>query len=406
MYFALLMLANTRLLGDSFEQAATLQDTLQQLGAVFKQLETFSYRHTPRLKTLCAPFLDSHHRPSKQLGRVTLVVTAISMRQNPIMWLILNAFFPWDIFFAYRLNHTKTTLTEHAPAWLSVWFELEALSSLANLAYLNPAYTMPFISNGDALPPEVIQEDERNLQHGNENNNDAQRRRQGGFESTGHSQFAIHNSQLTVFKAEAVGHPLLPDNERVSNTFSFASLGEIAIITGSNMAGKSTFLRTVGINLALAYAGGPVNAQLLHTDLFRLFTAIKVTDSVTNGISYFYAEVKRLKALLLALEDEQSLPLFFFIDEIFRGTNNRERFIGSKSYIQALAGKRGAGLISTHDLELSRLADDASNIENFHFRDDVDGSRMAFDYLLHPGPCPTTNALKIMRLEGLPVDGE
>ncbi len=360
-YFALLLPANSRLVGETFQQATALQAALHQLGVVFSQIESFSYRHTPHLKILCAPFLDRPNRPSKQLGRISRIATAAGLRQNPMMWLLLNLFFPWDIFTACQLNRYKANLAQYAPGWMAVWFELEALSSLANLAYLNPDYTLPAIV---------------------ELNN---------------------NGSSPVFRAEALGHPLIADAERVSNSFSIAGLGDMAIITGSNMAGKSTFLRTVGINLALAFAGGPVNAQLLHTGLFRLFTCIKVTDSVTNGISYFYAEVKRLRALLSALEDEQSLPLFFFIDEIFRGTNNRERFIGSQAYVQNLAGKRGVGLISTHDLELAKLADQLAAIDNFHFKDDVTGDRMIFDYILQPGPCPTTNALKIMQLEGLPV---
>ena len=113
--------------------------------------------------------------------------------------------------------------------------------------------------------------------------------------------------------------------------------------------------------------------------------------------------MKCLKALLTTLREEDSLPLFYFIDEIFRGTNNRERLIGSRAFIQALAGNRGVGLISTHDLELVSLADKLEELCNYHFRDDVVDGRMAFNYKLHSGPSPTTNALKIMRLEGLPV---
>ena len=130
---------------------------------------------------------------------------------------------------------------------------------------------------------------------------------------------------------------------------------------------------------------------------------IKISDSVTQGVSYFYAEVQRLKALLVALERDDALPLFFCIDEIFRGTNNRERLIGSRAYIYALVNKQGVGLISTHDLELVKLADEMPVITNYHFRDDLVAGAMTFDYLLHPGPCPTTNALKVMRNAGLPV---
>jgi len=193
-------------------------------------------------------------------------------------------------------------------------------------------------------------------------------------------------------------------NQKVVNDFSIHKRGEIDIITGSNMSGKSTFLRTLGINLCLAYAGGPVNASLFQTSLFRIFTCIRINDSVTEGYSYFYAEVKRLRKLLTEVESDNNMPLFFLIDEIFKGTNNRERRIGSESYISALVGKKCIGLISTHDLELVTLEEILPDIRNYHFKEDVLDGQMVFDYKLREGPCPTTNALKIMQMEGLPID--
>jgi DNA mismatch repair ATPase MutS len=142
----------------------------------------------------------------------------------------------------------------------------------------------------------------------------------------------------------------------------------------------------------------------MQTSLFRLFTCIKVSDSVQDGLSYFYAEVKRLQALLAATEIDDELPVLFLIDEIFRGTNSRERLIGSRSYIRTLSQRRAMGLLATHDLELIKLAGEIKGVTNYHFREDVFDGRMVFDYRLRPGPCPTTNALKIMRLEGLPVE--
>ena len=172
------------------------------------------------------------------------------------------------------------------------------------------------------------------------------------------------------------------------------------------MSGKSTFLRTLGVNLCLAYAGGPVSATMLRTALFRLFTCIRVSDSVADGYSYFYAEVRRLKALLGELARPEQMPLFFLVDEIFKGTNNRERLIGSRSYVRAVVGQNCVGFISTHDLELVTLADILPDVSNKHFREDVIDGSMVFDYVLRSGPSPTTNALKIMRMEGLPIEEE
>jgi ABC-type multidrug transport system fused ATPase/permease subunit len=358
LYFGLVLLASRGAVS-AFHEALALQAVLKQLEAVFQQLERFSYRNTPQLKQLCAPFLDPANRPAGHLNRINWIVTATGLRGNPFVWFILNAIMPWDLYFAYRLHQCKTTMAGQAPVWLNTWFELEALSSLANLAYLNPDYSLP----------QILREAE----------------------------------QPFVFRAEALGHPLIPEQEKVCNDFSLAELGEIVLITGSNMAGKSTFLRTIGVNLALAYAGGAVNARAFQTILFRLFTCIRVSDSVTDGTSYFYAEVKRLKALLSALEADHPLPLFFYIDEIYRGTNNQERLIGSRAYIRRLAGKHGVGLVATHDLELTRLAGQIAKVRNYHFRDDFRQGQMVFDYRLYPGPCPTTNALKIMEQAGLPV---
>ena len=163
------------------------------------------------------------------------------------------------------------------------------------------------------------------------------------------------------------------------------------------------FLRTLGVSLRMAYAGGVVCAETLSVRPLRLFSSIRVTDSLEDGISFFYAEVKRLRALLDAFEEDNALPLFFLIDEIFRGTNNRERLLGSRAYVEALVGGNGVGLIATHDLELVTLAEARPLVRNLHFREEVTNRRMVFDYVLRPGPCPTTNALTIMAMEGLPV---
>ena len=343
---------------DAFGEALEMEGALRQLLAVFGFLERYRYQKGSALESLCAPFRDKRNRPSAHLRRISDVLVAAGVVRNPFLWFAVNATVPWDVVVAFRLARVKAALAQRLPAWLDAWFELEALSSLATFGYLNPHYTFPQVSEARAGD---------------------------------------------VFRAVALGHPLLPHESKVCNDFRVPAVGEVALITGSNMSGKSTFLRALGVNLALAYAGGPVNATSLHAHLFRLFTSIRVIDSVTDGISYFYAEVKRLKALLDAL-DEPGPPLFFLIDEIFRGTNNRERLIGSRAYIRALAGRRGVGAIATHDLELVKLADELPGITNYHFTEHIDGQRMVFDYRLRTGPCPSTNALRIMQLAGLPVN--
>lgn len=133
---------------------------------------------------------------------------------------------------------------------------------------------------------------------------------------------------------------------------------------------------------------------------------MRVNDSVTDGFSYFYAEVKRMKTMLDSVETSHPVPVFFMLDEIFKGTNNRERLMGSRAFVRTLAAQPCMGAIATHDLELVKLADENTAITNYHFREEIRGERMVFDYRLRPGPCPTTNALKIMAMVGLPVQHE
>ncbi len=353
--YASLSAQQLRKQGDLFQNALTLQSELRHLQAVLSMLENYPYGPHRQLAALCAVF--QHTRPSTFLRRIARIASAASLQRNVIVWFILNVSAPWDIFFAYRLQQNKHALAEALPKWLDTWYELEALNSLANFAYLNPGFVFPTFS-----------------------------------------------TDLMTFQGVRLGHPLIPAERRVCNDFGVEQRGETVIITGSNMSGKSSFLRTVGVNMCLAYAGSVACAESLTLSRFRLYTSITVSDSVIYGVSFFYAEVRRLKALLTALQMPGALPLFYLIDEIFRGTNNRERLIGSRSYIHALVGSHGCGLISTHDLELVRLADEMPRIRNLHFREEVVEGQMIFDYQLRRGPSPTTNALKIMQLEGLPVD--
>jgi ABC-type multidrug transport system fused ATPase/permease subunit len=347
--------------GDLFEDAYFLRDTFAQLSTVFEYLERYPYGKHEHLKKLCEPFFANQtQRPSTLLKKLSRLASAATLEKNQLFWLVVNALIPWDIYVAQQLNRYKKVIATLLPTWLDTWFELEALCSLANFAYLNPEYVIPSVAPS----------------------------------STGNN--------ATLFQTRGLGHPLIVAEKRVVNDFALHNVGEVIIITGSNMSGKSTFLRTMGINLCLAYAGAPVSARDFHCSLFKLYTCIKVSDSVTDGYSYFYAEVKRLKGLLTALQAD-GLPLFFLIDEIFKGTNNRERLIGSRAYIRALVGQNCLGAISTHDLELVKIADELPDIHNYHFREEVVDGEMVFDYILRSGPCPTTNALKIMQMEGLPI---
>lgn len=344
---------------DLFDESQDLDLMFQRFVPALLYIERFRFREGSEGGRIARPMREA--RPSTRMRSVRRIAAGASVTRSEFLWLLLNVLLPWNMLFTYLLHRTKAALRDHLPVWLETWYTLEAASSLAAHAEYHSDRVFPQLhaSLGDTEP---------------------------------------------VFAGRGLGHPLIPEKDKVRNDFVVDRLGQVVLITGSNMSGKSTFLRTIGVNLHLAFAGGPVDASAMRTLCFRVFTSINVVDSVQEGLSHFYAEVRRLKLLLDALGDDEGHPPFNLIDEIFRGTNNRERLIGSRAFIRALAGTRAVSLISTHDLELTALEDEVPELSNFHFREDVSGERMTFDYLLRPGPSPTTNALKIMARAGLPVD--
>jgi hypothetical protein len=330
---------------------------LDKFGAIIKYLEHSQLGHAS-LAQLCAPLRDSRDSPSAQMRKIKITSFGVGLRSNPVLGLVLNLILPWDFLFAFAADHFREQVAEAFPAWAQICYQIDAFIALANFGFLNPAYVFPEIAP-NAKP---------------------------------------------VFQAEGLGHPLISNGSRVYNDFVIDAPGELAIITGSNMAGKSSFLKAIGINLCLAYAGAPVSATNFRFAPFRLYSCIRISDSIVDGFSYFYAEVKCLKGLLDELKSDNRLPLLYLIDEIFRGTNNRERLLGGRAYLRALLRENAVGLLATHDLELARLAESNPHVRNYHFRDRVQENKLVFDYKIQPGPCPTTNALKIMQMEGLPVE--
>lgn len=344
------------------EHAVGLHHETERLAIVLGYVERHARRRGTALSSTCTNLWGATS-PLLHLKRAARVLHAISVKAHPLVHLMINAICPWDLWWTRQLSHVQHAIKEHLPGWLDGLAEVEATSALATFAYLHPDYTWPTPAptTGD------------------------------------------HNGRAAVIRTKQLGHPLLPAKTRVTNDMHLKELGSIYLITGSNMSGKSTFLRTIGINLCLAQAGAPVCAQSFDWTWSRLACCIRVDDSLDAGLSFFYAEVKRLKAILNATTERAAPPLLFLIDEIFKGTNNRERLIGSRAYITELSKGHGFGLVSTHDLELADLEHVVPGLRNAHFQETVSAGTLEFDYRLRPGPCPTTNALRIMELEGLPV---
>lgn len=345
------------------EHAVGLHHEVEKLGKVLGYIDRHARRSPSALARTWAPLANSHKAPVRLIRQAARILHAVSIKAHPLVHLAVNALCPWDLWYARRLGLIQDQIRDHLPLWLDRLAEIEAAAALATFAHLHPTYIWP-----SPLPPD----------------------RQG-------------SGAAALCSARNLGHPLLHDTERVVNDISLRGLGQVLLVTGSNMSGKSTFLRTLGMNLCLAQAGAPVCASQFEWTWLRVVCCIRVDDSLDAGLSFFYAEVKRLKALLDAAMDRSQPPVLFLIDEIFKGTNNRERLIGSRSFITALAKSHGFGLVTTHDLELTDLEHRVPGLTNAHFQETVAAGALQFDYKLRPGPCPTTNALRIMELEGLPV---
>lgn len=348
---------NSQKVAGLYEASFQMEKLLGRFSNILNHVEEFKVRNNKKILSFLKVYQKEGEKPSKSIKKVRRFAIAASVQKNQVLGPLLNLLLPWDLYYSMKLENLKEDIEPKLTKWLEKFYELEALNSMANFSFLNPEY--PFAT--------------------------------------------FENKSGSLFKAEQLGHPLIPENQKVANDFEVNPDKDLFLITGSNMAGKSTFLRTVGINLVLAYSGAPVDAKHLNTHFYRIFSSININDSLGDGLSHFYAEVKRLRFMLDELNKEEELPLFFFVDEIYKGTNNRERFAGSAAFLKEVAGKNGIGMVSTHDLELADLESEIEQLSNWHFSESITDGKMSFEYKLKSGPCPSTNALKIMEMEGLPV---
>ncbi len=359
LYYGLYSTDRVEDVGALHSEADTLRETLEPFKEVLCLMESFSVRHKPHLSEFLSE-IRRRERPSLTISKVDRLVGKIGIRRFDSLHPIINAVLPWDLYYNHRLNTLKREVRALLPAWLNVWYEIDALGALANLAYVDPDRT---------VFPDVFQS-ERDTRH--------------------------------LVEAKGMHHPLTRQSRSVANDFTMER-GKIGIVTGSNMSGKSTFLKAVGMNLRLAQAGGPVAASRFRCALVKLLTCLEISDSITEDTSYFRAEAKRLKLILNACEGAEQTPAFFLIDEMLRGTNHRERLIGAKAFLSAILRSEGSGLVSTHELELAQWGQSMTGVRNLHFQDSEEDGRMVFDYTIREGPAQKTNALKILQQEGLPV---
>jgi DNA mismatch repair ATPase MutS len=271
------------------------------------------------------------------------------------MFAPLAALMLWGTQFAFVIESWRIQWGGSVPRWLDATGELEALVSLASHAYEHPQDSFPAIVDEGPL-----------------------------------------------YEADAIGHPLIPEGQLVRNDLRLGGELRLLVVSGSNMSGKSTLLRTVGVNAVLALAGAPVRAKSLRLSPFALGASIRVQDSLQEGISRFYAEITHLRQIMELAEGD--LPLLFLLDEILQGTNSHDRRVGADGLVRGLLERGAVGLVTTHDLALAKIADSLSpRAANVNFEDHLEDGRMSFSYRMQPGVVRKSNALALMRAVGLKV---
>ena len=297
-------------------------------------------------------FLDLKNKTGAEIRALSEIITAFDARLNFLLYAILNFFLLWDLRCCIKLYHWEKNASAIVAKGLDNIGYFEELISFSTLYHNFPNWNFPVIKDSFAL------------------------------------------------RAVALGHPLINTGKRVDNDFAFPDLPTVDIITGSNMAGKSTFLRTVGVNMVLAYAGAPVCAKSMEVSVFHLLSYMRIKDNLIESTSTFKAELNRLKMILQQVAERKNTLVL--IDEMLRGTNSKDKFDGSKAFIEEMMERRIPMLFATHDLLLSGLEQShPGQIRNFHFDIRLEGEEMAFDYQLKSGPCTKFNATVLLRQIGL-----
>ena len=342
---------------NAFDVGLKLQISLERLIPVFQMMERLPIKPEDALFEEHAAF--SENPPTRLLQKINTVVALLSVSANPLLKLILNILLPWDFGLLIILESLKAKHYPNLKFWLNSLGKFEALVSLADYSGNIGGKFPEFISREAPVYLEVVDLD----------------------------------------------HPLMGREKRISNSFVMSKDSPIGLITGSNMAGKSTFLRTVGLNIALAKAGTTVLAGKFVLQNLTVMSLIKAQDFLEKEMSLFYFEVKRIKEILSkGLEATNENPFLFLVDEIYRGTNNQERYQGAVAYLKAFSAvPHSCGLLTTHDINIAKDLLQTPAINQYHFSEVFRDGALHYDYKINPGICETTNALRIMEKEGLPT---
>ncbi len=349
-------------------------DELKTLAVLMARVERESFQ-APALRELRAALDTDGLPPSRRIAQLRRLVDLLEGRRNQIAALLM-APLQATAQLALAVESWRRRVGPSVLRWMAAVGELEALSSLATFRFEHPAFPFPAIA--DTAPVDTVPV------------------------GTAPVDGAPADGVPPIFDAEGLGHPLIPAARRVVNDLRLGGARRLILVSGSNMSGKSTLLRTVGVNAALALAGAPVCARRLTLSPVTLGATLRINDSLQAGKSRFYAELTRLKQIVDRAAGAP--PLLFLLDEILHGTNSHDRRIGAEAIIRGLVARGAVGLVTTHDLALAEVADALGpRAANVHFEDHLEGGVMTFDYRMKTGVVRKSNALELMRAIGLEV---
>jgi len=325
---------------------------LDKYGKLLKLIEQESYK-SEYLSNLVKNTTIKGYTASMELNGLRNLVKALDNRANILFAFFANAFLLWDLQVVFRIEKWRKKNQNNMIEWFDTIYKFDAVSSIATFGFNHPNYIIPKVKEGD---------------------------------------FSLEIKQG--------GHPLLNEKERIDNDFEMNGHAQIRIITGANMAGKSTFLRTIGVNLVLAMSGSAVCAKEFTFVPIPVHTSVRTNDSLQKSESYFFAELKRLKAIIDRLENGEKL--FVIVDEMLRGTNSKDKHLGSEALTKQMIKLGASGLIATHDIALGELMNIyPENIKNQRFEVEIENNKLVFDYLLKSGISQNLNAVFLMKKMGI-----